>query len=313
MTEFAIRTDNLTRDFGALRALNGLTLEVPRGSIFGFLGPNGAGKTTTLRLLLGLLEPTAGCAEVLGFDTRSQAHEIRQRTGVLLEHSGLYERLSAEDNLAFYGRIWRLPKEVRVKRIKTLLTHLELWERRREPVGTWSRGMRQKLAIARALLHHPELIFLDEPTAGLDPVAAAALRRDLVALSSQEGVTVFLTTHNLAEAEQVCTRVGVLRAGQLVAVGEPEELRAQYEMPRIDVHGTGFNEKLLIALQKRPEVTSALVHDGRLKIELRKVTDVAPLIQLIVGAGTRVEEVHRNGGNLEAVFLQLMEESPHGC
>lgn len=311
MMKFAVRTDNLTRDFGALRAVDGLTLEVPCGSIFGFLGPNGAGKTTTLRLLLGLLEPTVGCAEVLGFDTRLQADEIRQRTGVLLEHSGLYERLSAEDNLVFHGRIWRLPKKVRAKRIKTLLTHLELWERRMEPVGTWSRGMRQKLAIARALLHRPALVFLDEPTAGLDPVAASALRRDLAALSSQEGVTVFLTTHNLAEAEQICTQVGVLREGQLVAVGRPEELRARHDMLRVEVRGAGFDERLLMALQKRSGVASASVQGGRLKIVLHEAMDVAPLIRLIVGAGASVEEVHRNGGDLEAVFLQLMEESSH--
>ena len=227
MTGWAIRTDELARVFGAVRAVQHLTLEVPRGVIFGFLGPNGAGKTTTIRLLLGLLEPTEGRAEVLDFDVRTQADEIRSRTGALLEHPGLYERLRAEDNLEFYGRIWQIPAGARQARIKEILTHLGLWERRKELVGRWSRGMKQKLAVARALLHRPQLIFLDEPTAGLDPIAAAALREDLVRLAASEGLTVFLTTHNLSEAEKLCHRVGVIRQGELLAVGSPDELRAR--------------------------------------------------------------------------------------
>ena len=141
----------------------------------GFLGPNGAGKTTTIHLLLGLLEPTQGKARVMGFDTRSQADEIRNKSGALLEFSGLYERMSAEDNLDLYGRIYRMSGPKRKTRTKELLTHLDLWDRRKEKVDNWSRGMKQKIAIARALFHHPSLVFLDEPTAGLDPVAAAAL------------------------------------------------------------------------------------------------------------------------------------------
>jgi len=139
MTETAIRVENLTRDFETVRAVDGLSLEVPAGIIFGFLGPNGAGKTTTINLLLGLLEPTSGRADVLGFDTRTQADKVRTRTGALLEHPGLYEQLTAEDNLEFYGRIWRLPATERQARIKELLTHMGLWERRRERVGTWIR------------------------------------------------------------------------------------------------------------------------------------------------------------------------------
>ena len=176
MSEIAICTENLTCDFDTVRAVDCLSLKVPQGIVFGFLGPNGAGKTTMIRLLLGLLEPTDGWAEALGFDTRTQTGAIRERAGALLEHHGLYERLSAEDNLEFYGRINRVPKAERQARIKELLTDLGPWERRKERVGTWSRGMKQKLAVARALLHRPPLIFLDEPTAGLDPIAAAALR-----------------------------------------------------------------------------------------------------------------------------------------
>src|SRR3984885_4531415 len=193
MAEPAIRALGLTRTFAAVRALDDLNIEVPVGSVFGFLGPNGAGKTTTIRLLLGLIEPTSGRAEVLGFDTRTQGAEIRARAGALLEHAGLYERLSAEDNLRFYGRVAQMPKAQLDERIQELLTHLGLWDRRREAVVKWSRGMKQKLAIARALVHRPGLVFLDEPTAGLDPVAAANLRDDLAALASRQGATIFLT------------------------------------------------------------------------------------------------------------------------
>ncbi len=143
MTAPAIRTEELTRDFPGVRAVSDLSLEVPRGTIFGFLGPNGSGKTTTIRLLLGLLEPSAGAAEVLGFDTHRQAPAIRERCGALLEYSGLYERLSAEDNLEYFARIWRLPDAERRARIKELLSHVDLWDRRSERTGTWSRGMKR--------------------------------------------------------------------------------------------------------------------------------------------------------------------------
>jgi len=308
MPEIAIRTEGLTRDFGAVRAVDQLTIEVPAGLVFGFLGPNSAGKTTTIRLLLGLLEPTKGRAEVLGFDTLRQADEIRSRTGALLEHSGLYERLSAEDNLEFYGRIGRLSPGGRQARIKELLTHLGLWERRRETVATWSRGMRQKLAVARALLHRPTLIFLDEPTASLDPVAATALRDDLAALAAREGVTVFLTTHNLAEAEKLCGQVGVIRQGKLLAVGHPDELRARRGTPQAEIVGRGLNEQMVALLRGQPAVASVEMRNGRLYIDLRGDVNVAPLVSLLVSAGAEVEEVRKGKASLEEVFLALMQE-----
>src|SRR5260370_31340814 len=178
MPEPIIRTEHLSRFFGTVKAVDDLSLEVPAGIVFGFLGPNGAGKTTTIHLLLGLLEPTKGQAWVLGFDTRTQADEIRARSGALLEFAGLYERMSAEDNLDLYGRIYRMPAPARRARIQELLTHLDLWDRRRDLVGTWSRGMKQKLAVGRPLLHPPSLVFPDDPTARVDPAAAAAVPQD---------------------------------------------------------------------------------------------------------------------------------------
>jgi ABC-2 type transport system ATP-binding protein len=309
MGEIVIRTRELTRDFGALRAVDRLSIEVPAGAIFGFLGPNGSGKTTTIRMLLGLLEPSAGRAEVLGYDTRTQADQIRLRAGALLEHHGLYERFSAWDNLEFYGRIWRMPRRERHARVEELLRRLDLWDRRYESVGRWSRGMKQKLAVARALLHRPRIVFLDEPTAGLDPVAAASLREDLATLARQEGVTVFLTTHNLAEAEKLCHAVAVISKGKLLAAGHPDELRSRAGV-RAEIAARGVDEAVLSALRARPEVQDAGYRDARLTLELRPGAELAPVISMLVEAGVRIEEVRK--ASLEDVFLTLIEEEK-GC
>ena len=306
--DWAIRTEGLTRHFGVVRAVDGLSLQVPKGAVFGFLGPNGSGKTTTLRLLLGLLEPTRGSAEVLGYDVRTQAGEIRARVGALLEHDGLYERLTAEDNLEFYGRIYRLSPRQRGERIERLLTHLGLWDRRREPVGAWSRGMKQKLAIARALLHAPSLVFLDEPTAGLDPVASSALREDIAGMAQREGATVFLTTHNLSEAEKLCDLVGVIRAGRLLAVGDPNTLRAQASRPALIIGGRGLGGALA-ALRALPQVADATGHDGELVVHLADGAEAAPVVAFLVGAGAEVDQVRRETASLEDVFMALIQEA----
>jgi ABC-2 type transport system ATP-binding protein len=315
MTDLAIRVENLTRDFeadsGRVRAVDAMSLEVPPGIIFGFLGPNGAGKTTMIRLLLGLLQPTSGRAEVLGLDTLTRADEIRAQSGALHEHPGIYEQLSAEDNLEFYGRVWRLPKAERKARIKELLTQMGLWERRRDRSGKWSRGMRQKLALARTLMHRPSLVLLDEPTAGLDVPTATTVREDLASLTSREGTTVFLTTHNMSEAERLCSRVGVIRQGKLVAVGHPDELRARASGPRIEIVGRGFTEEALALLRAQPQVVTAERQNGRLAVDVRRHTEAAPLVSLLVDLGVQVEEVRREKASLEEVFLALMDADTH--
>ncbi|MFA6472013.1 MAG: ABC transporter ATP-binding protein [Candidatus Latescibacterota bacterium] len=304
----AVRTENLVRDFKMVRAVDHISLEVPSGIVFGFLGPNGAGKTTMIRLLLGLLEPTGGHAEVLGYDVRSQSSTIREKTGTLLEHTGLYERLSAEDNLEFYARVSHIPRAERKARIQELLTHFGLWERRKENVGVWSRGMKQKLAVARTILHRPAFIFLDEPTAGLDPVASAALRDDLAKLAAGEGITVFLTTHNLSEAEKLCARVGVINRGKLIVVGSPDELRAKIGKPRTEITGQGFTSEILASLRARPDIVSAETENGRLLITASENTPMSPIVRFLVGAGAEIEEVQKVKASLEEAFLTLMEE-----
>jgi len=308
MTKCAILTDNLSRSFGQIKALEKLSIQVPVGSVFGFLGPNGAGKTTTIRLLLGLLEPTHGSARVLDYDIQSEAESIRIQSGALLEHNGIYERLSAENNLEFYGRVWQIPNQERQARTRELLSNLDLWDRRKEPVGKWSRGMKQKLAMARALFHRPKLLFLDEPTAGLDPSAAAKLRDDLETLVQFEGVTVFLNTHNLAEAEKLCQQIGIIRRGELVGIGSPNELRARAGKPQLIITGNNFSNQVISELQAIPEVVSIEQHNNRLTIQLEEVVETAPMISMLVSSGTQVEEVTKSQSSLEEVFLTLVNE-----
>jgi len=310
MADAVIRTENLTRVFGAVRALDGLSLTVPGGAIFGFLGPNGSGKTTTIRTLLGLVEPSSGSAHVLGFNVAGQAENIRERSGAVLEQSGIYERLSGEDNLDLYARIWKLRASDRRARVRQLLESFGLWDRRTEMAGTWSRGMKQKLALARALLHRPPLVFLDEPTAGLDPVAAASLRDELLTLVRREGVTVFLTTHNLSEAERLCARVAVIRQGKLLAEGPPSEL-GNTKKRRIDVRGRGMDDRIVGRLTAMPGVKSAALNDGHLALEMQDGGSVPDVVRMLVEQGAQIEEVVRDKASLEDVFLTLVEEEPN--
>ena len=308
----AIQTNQLTRSFGTLKAVDRLTLQIPRSTVFGFLGPNGSGKTTTIRLLLGLLDADQGSAQVLGFDTKKQPDEVRVRCGALLEHHGLYERLSAAENLDYYGRIWHMSKTDREKRIRELLEPLDLYERRGEAIGRWSRGMKQKLAVARTLMHRPELIFLDEPTAGLDPVASSALREDLSTLVAQEGVTIFLTTHNLAEAEKLCDQVGVITHGQLLAVGSPSELRSKTSAPRLYVTGQGITPQIMDELKSNTLVKHVQQQNGRLTLDLNEMTRSHEIVKQLVMAGVQIDEVKKEQADLEDVFLKLVEEEKRG-
>jgi ABC-2 type transport system ATP-binding protein len=234
------------------------------------------------------------------------------RSGALLEHHGLYERLSAAENLDYYGRIWHLSKADREKRIRELLEPLDLYKRRDEPIGRWSRGMKQKLAVARTLMHRPELIFLDEPTAGLDPVASAALRDDLMTLVSKEGVTIFLTTHNLAEAEKLCNQVAVINRGQLLANGSPAELRSRTSAPRLYIMGQGITSQVIEDIQKNSLVKRVQQQNGRLILDLNDLSRSHEIVKQLVNANVRIDEVHKEKIDLEDVFLQLVEEEKRG-
>jgi len=306
MSAPAIRVVGVVRDFPKVRALDHVTFDVPTGIVFGFLGPNGAGKTTVIRVLLGLVDPTEGHTEVFGRDPRTQGDEVRSRAGSLLEQTGVYERLTAWQNLDFFARAWHMRRADRTARIRELLSQFGLWERRDETVGHWSRGMKQKLAVARAVLHRPPLVFLDEPTAGLDPVASASLRDDLARLAQQEGVTIFLTTHNLAEAERLCALVGVIRRGKLLDYGTPSALRSARGAPVVRVHGSGLGDDVLADLALLEGVAGAQREHEGVVVQLLAGAEVPPIVAWLVSRGVGVEEVRRDRASFEDVFLELM-------
>jgi ABC-2 type transport system ATP-binding protein len=304
----AIQVTGMSKNFGPLAAVDHLSLEVQPGTIFGFLGPNGAGKTTTIRLLLGLLTPSSGQSKVLGFDTQTQSEMIRSKTGALLEHTGIYEKMSAEDNLEFYGRVYLMSPTSRKNRIEELLSQMGLWDRRSDLAGKWSRGMKQRLALARALFHKPKLVFLDEPTAGLDVVSAAEIRKYLQLLVAQENITVFLTTHNMAEVEQLCSQVGMIKRGKLIAQGSPEDLKTRKNGQRTVIEGSGFSEELISRIQKRPEIQLIEQDSDQLVLEHFDQTDISDLVTWLVQHGVRIDEVRHESDSLENVFINMMEE-----
>src|SRR5690554_6877577 len=218
-----IRTENLTKQFGDLTAVEDLSIHVREGEVFGFLGPNGAGKTTTVRMLTSLISPTRGTATINGYRLGQQDTDIRRTVGILTETPGMYDNLSAEFNLMIFANLYEVKDPA--GQVEKYLRMLGLWERRFDAAGTFSKGMKQKLAIARALLHEPRIIFLDEPTAGLDP-EAALLVRDFIMELKKQGRTIFLCTHNLDEADRLCDRIGVFKT-RLLVMDTPANLRSQ--------------------------------------------------------------------------------------
>jgi len=219
----AMEVHNLARDYDGLRAVDGISFSVEPGEIFGFLGPNGAGKTTTIKMLTGQLRPTSGEAQVMGCDVVEERDQLKPQIGVAFDNQNLYERLSGRENLRFYARLYRIRNE----RVEEVLSQVGLTDRARDKVKTYSNGMKQRLIIARALLHKPKVLFLDEPTRGLDPNVARDIRT-IVRELSEQGITVFLTTHYMEEADQLSDRVAIIDQGSIVALDTPERLKAKY-------------------------------------------------------------------------------------
>jgi len=250
-----IQASGLTKRFGKLLAVRDVTFEVDAGQVFGFLGPNGAGKTTTIRMLTGLVRPSSGNAHVAGFDVATEPLEVKRRVGYLAETPYLYPKLSGQEFLAFMGGLYQVPPAIARQRATRLLSLFELSEKADDLVETYSHGMRQKLALAGALLHEPPVLFLDEPTSGLDPRSARLVKDLLVGLVGR-GHTVFLSTHVLEIAEQLCHRVGIIDRGQVIATGTLDELRHQARrearsLEDIFLHLTGGNEERELAAYLR--------------------------------------------------------------
>lgn len=305
----AIETQNLGRSFGEHVAVDDLCLAIPKGTVFGFLGPNGAGKTTTVRMLASLIAPSCGSARVCGFTLGERDEEIRRRVGILTETPGLYDSLSALENLIFFARLYDLPSRKARAEAERYLRFLGLWDRRDHAVGGFSKGMRQKLAIARALLHAPEVVFLDEPTSGLDPEASRTVR-DFIRQLKQEGRTIFLTTHNLPEADELCDLIGVFKQ-KLLRLDTPQKLRADLfgSGTRIRVRGGAapFRE----VVEGLPFVLGLSVGGDELSVTLASPEEeTPPLVRALCQAGADIQYVGPILHSLEEVYLRLIAESP---
>lgn len=305
-----IETEGLTKRFGPVTAVDGLTLTIEAGHVFGFLGHNGAGKTTTVRLLNGVLAATAGTARVLGLDPVVDGPAIRRRTGVLTETPSLDDRLTARATLRLFGEMYGMSREQTIYRTEELLTLFGLSERANDRVGGFSRGMRQKMALARTLLHNPELIFLDEPTAGLDPAATREVHHLITRASREEKRTVFLCTHNLYEAQRLCTHVAVLAQGRLLASGTPSELALRYgRSQRITLEvEPQHRERARTILASSPWLAQVEVDaaDGALlHVQGVPQPEIPTLIAALVNARIALFQVVQEEATLEDVYFAL--------
>ncbi len=304
-----IRTEKLTKRFGALVAVDGLDLEVREGEVFGFLGPNGAGKTTTLRLLCALIGPTSGTAKVAGYRLGQQDSEIRAAVGILTEQPGLYERQSAWDNLVFFATLYGLDRTTAARQAEHFLRLMGLWDRRLEAVATFSRGMKQKMAIARAALHEPRVLFLDEPTTGLDPDAAKTVREFIGAVRG-EGRTVFLCTHNLDEADRLCDRIAFFRQS-VIRIDTPDHLRAELygHATEIRLMPTPRAEDL-VRVQAVVGVREAHLENGSIIVSAPDPLRTNPLlVRALVDGGAQIAYVIDRKVHLEEVYLSIVEGS----
>ncbi|MDI6819448.1 MAG: ABC transporter ATP-binding protein [Candidatus Hodarchaeaceae archaeon] len=303
-----IKLQGLTRKFNGLVAVDGLTFEVGEGEIFGLLGPNGAGKTTTVRMLCCLIKPTGGKAFVGGYEVGKDALRVREIVGLLPEAPGLYGELSAYRNLEFYAKLYGVPKRRREENIERFLKMLGLWGRRDDPVATFSRGMQQKLAIVRAMVHEPKVLFLDEPTAALAPESAKTVR-DFILELKQERRTIFLCTHNLHEAERLCDRVAITNS-KLIAIGSPSELEQKFGPSRTEIRLERVSRKIVDAVRRLKHVKGVEVVGDKLMVEVEDPEAANPVIvEAVVKHGGRVRYVARAVHALEETYLRLVRES----
>jgi len=303
-----IEVNHLTKKFGDRTAVDDLSLQVEEGEVLGFLGPNGAGKTTTIRMLAGIIAPTSGNAEVAGWHIPQDIERLHESIGLLTESPGFYDRLSARRNLEFFAGFYAgidVPA-----RVEKYLKLMGLWERRENRVGTFSKGMKHRLALARALIHEPKVLFLDEPTAGLDPEALQEVR-ELVRKLSGEGRTIFLCTHNLAEAEQLCRRIAVIRT-HLLALDTGQNLRNRFFRREIIVRVQSLTGGMTEAIKRLPFVQDLRASDNELAVQLTEPEQNRPeLVKAVVDAGGRIMEVLENKQPLEEVYLKLIHEDEH--
>jgi ABC-2 type transport system ATP-binding protein len=303
-----IEVANLTRKFGGFTAVDSLTFTLDRGEIFGLLGPNGAGKTTTVRMLCCLISKTSGSARIGDLDTSDSddAMKIRKMIGLVPDNVGLYETLSAYANLEFYGRMYEFPEKQLKENIQKYLKMLDLWDKKDSPVGSFSKGMKQKVSLARALVHDPEVLFMDEPTANLDPEAAKTIR-DVILDLRKENRTILLNTHNLDEAQRICNRIGVLKT-RLIAVDTPENLAKLVSGRKTVILLEEMNNKVL-GVVRALNPRSVETEGNKVIVGMADPDRETPaIITAIVSAGGKVRSVSETGASLEDIYLHLVRE-----
>lgn len=301
-----IDVENLTKKFDDFTAVDNLTFHINEGEVFGFLGPNGAGKTTTIRMLSCLISKTSGEARIAGYDIGDEAdsQEIRKIIGLLPENVGLYNDLTAYKNLDFYAKFYESSKSQRKENIEYFLKLLELWDKREALVGTFSKGMKQKLAIARALIHNPQILFLDEPTANLDPESSKIVR-DFILDLKKENKTIFLNTHNLNEAQRICDKIGIFNT-KLMAIGSPEQLEGSIWSNKTIIYLKKVNEKILNAINNL-SLENSVYENNKLIIDVNNPEIQNPIIvDAIVNAGGKILYVNRFSPSLEEAYLKII-------
>jgi len=300
MSEPIIKVENLVKKFGELVAVDNISFTVVPGEIFGFLGPNGAGKTTTINILCTLLKPTSGGATIDGFDVVHQQKRVRHLIGLVFQDPSLDERLSGLQNLRFHAMVYNVPASVREQRIKEVLTMTELWDRRKNEVRTYSGGMKRRLELARGLLHHPKVLFLDEPTLGLDPQTRNRLWEYILELQQREGITVFLTTHYMDEAAKA-DRIAIIDHGKIVALDTPERLKQIVGKDIISVK-TDDNDRATEEIELRYQIKSRHDSDG-LSFEIANGEEFIP--SFIKEFGIKILSISLRRPTLDDVFLKL--------
>jgi len=303
--EDAIEVSDLTKRYGSVTAVDGVTFSVARGEFFGLLGPNGAGKTTTIRMLTGLTKPTSGNAKVGGRDCVKETLAVKQKIGVVSEVSNLYNEMSAWDNLMFIGELYGVDKLTREARAKQLLEAFQLYDRRNDHLIGYSKGMKRRVRIAAALLHSPEVLFLDEPTSGLD-VQSSRLIRSIIRELNREGVTVFLTTHYIDEADQLCDRVAIIRQGKTVVEGSPERLK--FSLQGEHVVEVAFDKdapSMEMFLRADPNVREVSKQGDKYQIRTRSAsTTIQRAGQFAASNGFEIVTMNTKQPSLEDVFVK---------
>jgi ABC-2 type transport system ATP-binding protein len=300
MTDYIIKVENLVKKFGDLVAVDDISFSVAPGEIFGFLGPNGAGKTTTINILCTLSKPTSGRATINGFDVVRQQSQVRQSIGLVFQDPSLDERLSGLQNLRFHALVYSVPASVREERIEQVLRMMELWDRRNKQVRTYSGGMKRRLELARGLLHYPKVLFLDEPTLGLDPQTRSRIWEYILKLRQREGTTIFLTTHYMDEAENA-DRIAIMDYGKIVAVDTPEELKKIVGKDIISVK-TDDDDRAVEEVRLRYRIEARRDSNG-LAFEVANGEEFLPTF--IRGFGTKILSVSLRRPSLDDVFLKL--------